>query len=312
MQTILNLLSTLLPILLAILIGVLCRRMQILSQHSIDDLRTLISSVFIPCIIVKAFYTLELNRSTAIEVGMLFLAAIAAMLLGYPLRRFFGSSGYAVPFLCTSYEGGMLGYSLYSILMGEENLQYFARADIGPSLFVFSVFLMMMLAHNTGSVSVRAAWDVTRKAPSFWALVLGLILVVSGGGRFLSGSAVGPLISDTLSFLTQPVSMIVLIIIGYNFRLDPRVNRRAIRMLLCRYAVQGVLALILFPLLIWWNVLDYYATVALVLMMLLPPSFMVPVILDTDEETSSFISILMSIGTIVGIFAFLIIKIIFF
>ena len=109
MQTILDILNTLLPILIAIGIGIACRKTQIVSQKAIDELRGLISTFIIPVVIFKAFYLITFDRATITIVITMVVLLIAAFFLGYPFRRFFGESGYTVPFLCTSYEGVMLG-----------------------------------------------------------------------------------------------------------------------------------------------------------------------------------------------------------
>jgi hypothetical protein len=57
------------------------------------------------------------------------------------------------------------------------------------------------------------------------------------------------------------------------------------------------------------HALNVYTTAALALQFLLPPSFMVSVYLDTKGKTTSFLSIFLSINTVVGILLFLLIKV---
>lgn len=308
MQTFVDILSSMLPILSAIGIGVLCRKKQVLSQRTVDDLRGLISTCLLPVVIVKSFYMMQFDRATVTIVATMLLVAAAAMLLGLPLRRFFGNCGDIVPFLTTTYEGGMLGYAMFAIVMGQDNISYFARADLGGTLFVFSIFIMLILAHNTGSVSLRDSWRITCRTPTFWALLLALPLGISGVGRMIDATPAGPLVADLLNFVTAPVGLLVLIVIGYNFRVDGRVTGRVVKMLACRYAVQGLLALLVFPALHLLGALDPYTVVALALMFLLPPSFISAVYLDMEEEESAFVSFFLSVATVAGILIFLLVK----
>lgn len=309
MKTILDILNTILPILIAIGMGIACRKLQIVSQKTIDELRSMISTIIIPVVIFKAFYLIQFDRPTMTIILAVLVILVGTMLLGYPLRRFFGESGDIVPFLCTSYEGGMLGYAMFAMVMGQDNTHYYACADLGTTLFTFTILLMLMLSHNSGSASLKTCWDIARKNPAVWAVVLGLILGISGAGNWIAASQVGTLFDTTLNFLTQPVGMLVLIIIGYNFQLDPAVNRLALRMLVCRYGIQGLLALIAFPVLHALHALNPFTTAALALQFLLPPSFMVSIYLDTKGKTTSFLSIFLSINTIVGILLFLLVKV---
>lgn len=309
MNTILDILSTILPILIAIGIGIACRKLQVVSQKTIDELRGMISTFIIPIVIFKAFYLIQFDRPTMIIILAVLLILIGGLLLGYPLRRFFGESGDIVPFLCTSYEGGMLGYAMFAMVMGAENTHYYACADLGTTLFTFLPLLMLMLAYNSGSASLKTCWDIARRSPAVWAVVIGLILGISGAGNWIAASQVGTLFDTTLNFLTQPVGMLVLIVIGYNFQLDPTVNRMALRMLVCRYGIQGLLALIAFPVLYALDALNSFTTAALALQFLLPPSFMISIYLDTKGKTTSFLSIFLSINTIVGILLFVLVKV---
>lgn len=309
MKAIFDVLNTVLPILIAIGIGIACRRMQVVGQKTIDELRSLISNFIIPIVIFKAFYLIRFDRPTVTIVLIMLVILVCALLSGYPLRRFFGESGHIVPFLCTSYEGGMLGYAMFAMVMGQDSTKYYACADLGTTLFTFTVLLMLMLSHNSGSASLKNGWDIVRKNPAVWAVVIGLVVGISGAGNWIAASQAGVLFDTTLNFLTQPVGMMVLIIIGYNFRLDPTVNRMALRMLACRYGVQALLALIAFPILGALHALNPFTTAALALQFLLPPSFMVSIYLDTKGKTTSFLSSFLSINTVVGILLFLLLKV---
>ena len=308
MQMILDILYTLLPIFLCIGIGAGCRRLQVVGADVIVGLRGLISTFLIPAVIFKAFYLIQIDRSAVQIVAVVFVVLLLGMLLGYPLRRLFGTSGYAVPFLTTTYEGGMLGYALFAMVMGQEHLQYYAQADLSVSLFLFTVYMMLVMVQNSGSFSVRQCWDFMRRSPSFWAIVLGLGAGISGLGQQAAASPVGYILENTLEFLTSPVGPMILIIIGYDFELDPRVTLRALKMLLSRYAIQLVLAAAAFAVLHKLNALDPYSTVALTLQFLMPPSFMVSVMLDMEEDTKAFVSSFLSISTIVGILLFLLVR----
>ena len=83
----------------------------------------------------------------------------------------------------------------------------------------------------------------------------------------------------------------------------------SLRMLVCRYGVQIVLALIAFPLLTALDALNPFTTAALALQFLMPPSLMVSIYLNTKGKTTSFMSIFLSINTVAGILLFLLVKV---
>ena len=147
-----------------------------------------------------------------------------------------------------------------------------------------------------------------RHSPSFWAIMLGLGVGVSGFGQLIATTPAGSILENTLGFLTGPVGPMSLIIIGYDFKPDPRVTMRAMKMLFSRYVIQLVLAAAAFAVLHKLDALNPYSTTALTLQFLMPPSFIVSIMLDMDEDTKAFVSSFLSISTIVGILLFLLVK----
>ncbi len=59
------------------------------------------------------------------------------MKAGAPFEKF-------MPMLVTGWEGGMLGYALFSLLYGNAGTKVFAIADIGQTVFAFSLFISVL------------------------------------------------------------------------------------------------------------------------------------------------------------------------
>ncbi|MDO5376980.1 MAG: hypothetical protein Q4G52_01475, partial [Clostridia bacterium] len=71
---------------------------------------------------------------------------LLALAAGYALRRLVRPYDRFMPVLMTSFEGGMLGYALYALLVGADQTSTYAMVDIGQTMFAYTVFLAALKA----------------------------------------------------------------------------------------------------------------------------------------------------------------------
>ena len=70
----------------------------------------------------------------------MFVILRVTFILGFVLKHFIRKPyDKYLPFIACGYEGGMIGYSLYTGLVGVENLSVIAVIDIAALLFTFSI-----------------------------------------------------------------------------------------------------------------------------------------------------------------------------
>ena len=299
-----QLIQTICPIIAALLAGFLCRKTGVLRQSTVDQIGDLISKVLLPLVVLKAFYNIQMDGATAAVTLSASCCVLAGFLAGFPFRRLFGKNGSVVPFHTGTFEGGLLGYSLYAMVVGEQAISNFAVVDLGGCIVFSSAILMMAQMNAYGKSGLADCLDTVKKTPTTWAMVIGLILGLSGLGAMLAASWAGPVLEDTLELLTDPISALVLIYAGYNFRPNPAVNRLVFRLLGVRYLIQAVLAVITFTVLHLLKVLTPETTAALTCMFLLPPSYLFSAILGKEQETKNMMAIFISLGSIIAAIAF--------
>ena len=126
-----SVLTTLMPVLLTVLFGMLLRKRRVLSERTVSELKNLLTNNILPVVIFNALATAKLNDRSWIQIGFMMAILFAAFGLGFlarplvrePYRKY-------VPFMVTLYEGGMIAYPLYTQLCGSENLYRIAILDI--------------------------------------------------------------------------------------------------------------------------------------------------------------------------------------
>ena len=69
-------LEIILPVLVMILLGMACRRLKLLDQHGINNMKVLVTQIMLPVAIFHALATAEYNKETGILVGIMFVMLV--------------------------------------------------------------------------------------------------------------------------------------------------------------------------------------------------------------------------------------------
>ena len=133
-----NVLEIVLPVLVMIVVGMLCRKWKILTRDGINNMKVLVTNVMLPVAIFHALATAEYNKETGILILIMFVMLVVSFGLGFFLKPFLkGTYQKYLPFMVSVYEGGLMAYPLYTSLCGSENLSRIAVLDIAGLLFIY-------------------------------------------------------------------------------------------------------------------------------------------------------------------------------
>ena len=302
MERIMELLRTVLPVLLMLGIGMICRSRSLLSREGINALKRVVVDIALPALLFNSFATTEYTLVDIAVPLLMFLACLAAWALGKAANRVFRMGSRFVPFLTTGFEAGMLGYALFGMLYGSEHTSEFARMDLGQVLFVFTLYKVLLRMQEGGKTEPRRLIKDMVLSPIIIAISAGILLGASGLYRALAPSGLSGVISSCAEFVSAPTAAVILLTIGYDLVLGDIpwlsackvVAVRLAIMLLLRFATVALLALV-------WpgNPLTQAANV----MFILPPPFVLPVFAD-DEKQRAYVSSALSVSTLAAVAGF--------
>lgn len=290
-----------LPIVLLLGLGTVCRKKQLLRPEGLAGLKTVVGDLCLPVVLFNAFFTAHYSLSVVLTFLAVYLGFGAALLAGFALRRLAAPHGRFFPFLLTSAEGGMLGYALYGVLMGEQS--GFAAVDLGQTVFAYTAFLGALTMVNGQQVSIKGMVRniVTNKCCI--GMALGILLGAAGVGQWVLSGPAGGIVTGAISMLTAPTSALVLLIVGYELELDRSLLRPVAVTVLCRLAVMGLLlaavSFIVFRLIPY----DRSLQIALMILYALPAPFIIPLFADVGDE-GKYISTTLSVHTICTVLLF--------
>jgi hypothetical protein len=197
---------------------------------------------------------------------------------------------------------GMMGYALYIMLFGQENISNMAVADLGQVLFVFTVY--QSLLNMKKGQGAREAVKSMLTTPVFLAIAAGVLIGVTGLGRLLSASSAGRVLDSLIDFIGRPTACAILFAVGYEIRLSKSGVRDAFIAAAARLLIMAALcALTLFVLGLFIRV-EAGLRWALILMFTLPGPFVLSAFLGPGRE-AEYASTCLSLYTLlsVGFFA---------
>ena len=301
MTGIVGVLRTVLPVLLMLAIGMLCRRRKLISREGVNALKNVVVNITLPAVLLNAFAS---TRYTLMDVAiplLMFAACLAAWALGRLAMRVLGMKSRFVPFLTTGFEAGMLGYALFEMLYGAGRTAEFARFDLGQVLFVFTVYKLLLGREGRERADLGRLVREMVFSPIIIAIIVGVLLGASGLYRALEPSGVSGVFDACTAFVSAPTSAIILLTIGYDLVLGdiPWASTGAVVAL--RFGIMMLLRLALAAVvrLLWPEA----PLAALNVMFILPPPFVLPVFAD-DADQRVYVSSALSVSTLAAIAGF--------
>ncbi|MCI6630967.1 MAG: AEC family transporter [Lachnospiraceae bacterium] len=307
MRQIIPVLEMVLPVIVMLFLGYLCRAKNLVTKEGLAGIKSVISNITLPVVLFKAFYTTDYSLRSVLGFVIIFTSCVLALLAGYALNRFVAQSK-LMPYLLSGFEVGMLGYALYGLLAGTDKLSYMASVDLGQVLFVYTVYLTLLKNATGQKTDVKGILLSMIKNPAFQGVAIGIIVGITGLGGFISASPVGGIFSEIIEMITLPTAGMILIIVGYELSMRRDLVGPVVKTIAFRVAVMAVLlcisAFIMFSILPF----DKNLFMAMVLLFSLPAPFIIPLYADVESE-GVYISTTLSMNTLVTIFIFILLSV---
>lgn len=289
------------PIFAAIFLGMLAKRKQLLTPEENQGLQKFVMNFGLPCVVFNSCLTAQMGVESLSSMALALPLVVIGTFWAFRARKK-QFPYYNLPQLFTAQETGMLGIPLYMILFGVDQAYRMGVLDLTQAVTAYPV-ISILSADAGENPSVGKIVKKVLTSPLLIMSMLGLALNLSGIGRWLDAVGIGGVITESTSFLGQPISAMMIFSVGYNFSLTKGNRNVIVKISLIHFllfAVGGVLiqlALCLIP-----NV-DMLTRWALLLYCTLPASYLAPS-LGRSQEDFTVASGVCSILTVVSIAVF--------
>ena len=307
MGNVIQICNTILPVILMLAIGMICRQKKLLSREGISALKSVVVNITLPAIMVNAFATMEYSGKNIILTLMMFGICLIAWILGKVIKNVFHMESRFIPFLTTGFEAGMLGYALFMLLYGSDRISDFASIDLGQVLFVFTLYKILLGLDGQEKVSAKGLVKDMIQSPTVIAILAGVLLGATGLYDLLAGPGISSMIDACTNFVSAPTSAIILLTIGYDLVLDHIPWAAVGKVTVVRIAIMAALR-VLAGLIVRAVGLGDSLDQALNVMMILPPPYVLPVFAD-DEKQREYVSSSLSVMTLITIIGFILLAV---
>lgn len=304
MDKLISVLQVVVPIFAAITLGVIARKKQLLAPDGIQGLQQFVMNFGLPCIIFNSCLTANVGAESLGTMALVLPFMICTTLWAFRARKD-KFPYHNFPQLFCAQETGMLGIPLFIILFGSANAYRMGILDLTQSITALPT-IAILSANTDENPTVKAIAKKVMTSPLMIMSLLGLVLNVTGIGRYLDSIGVGSIITESTGFLSQPVSALMIFSVGYNFSLSSG-NRKQVMRISVIHFVTFLLIGILVQLGMFlipdvtpetrWSILLYS---------LLPASYLAPSLGRTEEDysVSSSVCSILTVATLI-VFCFM-------
>ncbi len=302
MDKIIGILGMVLPVLAMMGIGIMAKRIKLISEKGINEIKSFIVTFTLPATLFQAFYAVKFTWREGMLLILMGAVTLAAFLLGFVVTKLLKLNERFAPFLCTTIEGGSIGYALAILMSGQKNLYHFALLDVGNAIIQWGVVMTMLQMRSGEGKSTK---EIARSllSPVNVSIVLGLLFSVTGIGPRLASLSTGKMIDDLLSFVSQPTGPVIMMTVGYGLSFEKVRWSETLRSVLSRavcFGLCGIAALMVLPHIFPGDAL--YRS-ALLLFIIMPPTYAYSVF-TINEKEDSYVSSFLAVYSILTILCF--------
>ena len=279
MDKLISVISTALPVFLALAIGMMCRSRGFLTRDGVDTLKKVIVNLTLPFVLFNSFATAQYSMSALILPVIIFIICTIMLALGFLWVKVSKSGSKLAPFLASGFEAGMLGFSLFGLLFPDESISRFAMLCLGQEIFVFTLYKMLL----TGKTKPKDIINDFLTSPTLIAVILGLVVGASGLYDLFRTWGISTIIESVTSFISAPTGTIILFAVGFDLVLKEINWKKTGNMVAMRLVIAGLMLSLL--ILLNRTVLNgMIFEGAAVMLFMLPSPYIIPIFADAAEE----------------------------
>ena len=203
------------PMLAAICLGVLARKKKLLTPEENRGLQQFVMKFGLPCVIFNSCLSANMGTESLSSMALVLPVMLVSTFFAFYARKK-QFPYHNLPQLFAAQETGMLGIPLCMILFGADQAYRMGVLDLAQAVTAYPV-IALLSADAGENPSPKEIVKKVLTSPLLIMSVLGIGLNLSGAGKWLDAVGIGGVITESTSFLAQPVSAMMIFSVGYNF-----------------------------------------------------------------------------------------------
>lgn len=304
MSKIITIAEVIVPILVAVFLGILARRKNLMTPEENKGLQQFVIKFGLPCVIFNSCLGADIGAESVSSMLMVIPVLIASCLWSFSARKK-SLPYYNLPMLFSAQETGMLGIPLFMILFGVDQAYRMGVLDLAQAVTAYPT-IAILTSVGSESPSLGGILKKIVTSPLLIMSALGLTLNFTGAADWMDPLGIGGIITESTGFLAQPISAMMIFSVGYNFSLDKGARGTIFKVSAIHLAYYVVVALLVQGILFLLPNVDPMTRWALLLFCALPASYLAPT-MGKDQKDFTMASGVCSLLTVVTLVVFCII-----
>lgn len=217
----LQIVKIVLPIITALCIGVYLRVSKTITEDGMDQIKAMLNDVIIPAVLFNSFLFADYSSTSAVYIFIGFGAMAISYFLSFFTKRFF-LKRYQKYFSehVTTWEGGTIGISLASLLLGTHGLQHMALLDFGCAVLLFGVIVPILKYKDGKKITPSTVLKVVFSSRPFTCACIGALLGMFGFAKFINThEAVSIFYHGFFDIILSPINFLIMIFVGYSINI---------------------------------------------------------------------------------------------
>ena len=231
------------PIFAAIFLGMVAKRKNWLSPENVQGFQTFVMKIGLPCVVFNSCLTAKMGVESVSSMALVLPCMLVATLCSFRARKKLFPY-HNLPQLFCAQETGMLGIPLFMILFGADQAYRMGILDLTQSVTAIPVIAILSADAGENPSPVEIARKVIA-SPLLLMSLLGLTLNLSGAGKWMDSVGIGPVITETTTFLSTPISALMIFAVGYNFSLEKGSRSTIVKISVIHFSVFALFCLLI-------------------------------------------------------------------
>lgn len=232
-----EIISKIVPIILLIILGWFLRYKEIFKQESIDEIKKFIINFALSSVLFITFFNMEIKKEYYLFFSIVFIMLYIFFIIGFALNKIKYLSHPILPFTITGCTIALLGLPLFGSVFGIENINNIAIFTVGHEFFIWLVFYPYIgIKFANEKISFSSIVGIL-KTPTMISIILGMVFNIIGFKSIIEANQLLKGIYITVEYLASLSTPLILIIIGYGLKLDPKYMKQSTIIIIMRLMV---------------------------------------------------------------------------
>lgn len=304
MEQILNIAKIIVPILAAVILGMVARRKELLSEQDVQGMQQFVMKFGLPCVIFNSCLTAEIGAESITSMVLVLPSVLLGTLWAFRARKE-KYPYHNLPQLFCAQESGMLGIPLFMILFGAGQAYRMGVLDIAQALTAHPT-IAILAADSEKNPTAASVVKKVLTSPLVIMALLGLTLNFTGTADWMDSMGFLKVLTESTGFMGQPVSALMIFAVGYNFSMDKESRGVIFKLSVGHFLYFALWGLVIQGILFLIPGVDAMTRWAILLYTTLPASYLAPT-LGRSREDYTVASGVCSLLTIPALLVFCII-----